>query len=229
MMNPDETAPAPPARRIRKSTLLLLTFFLGALGGHKIYLRRYAQAALYPAFLLFAFVPALIALVEFLVYLFSSEDTLNKRYAQVFTASPSKRAIASGVLILALMAGFLYWLIVPVYQDKLDRGRVLQALAIARPWQALIEGYYYNRSSFPPDTASMGPDLPSDKDENGYSTLTHGAGGKFTVTLSAKAGGLAGNTVVFIPALDPIRGIVKWDCTGGTLPLRIRPSQCRPQ
>jgi type IV pilus assembly protein PilA len=229
-MNPDDTAPAaPPARRVSKPALLLLTFFLGALGGHKIYLRRYTQAALYPAFLLFAFVPALVALIEFLVYLFSSEDTLNKRYAQVFSAPPSKPAIASGVLILALMAGFLYRLIVPAYQDKLDRSRVLQALAIAKPWQAMIEGYYNNRSSFPPDTASMGPDLPPDKDESGYGTLTHGAGGKFTVTLSAKAAGLVGNTVVFIPALDTRRGIVKWDCTGGTLPLRIRPSQCRPQ
>ncbi|NIQ96043.1 MAG: NINE protein [Desulfuromonadales bacterium] len=68
--------PAPP----NKVALLVITFFLGGLGGHKFYLRKYLQGVLYLLFCWTA-IPSLIALVEFIIYCFKSEEQLQQQYA----------------------------------------------------------------------------------------------------------------------------------------------------
>ena len=65
---------------VNKVALLLLTFFLGGVGGHKFYLRKYLQGLLY---LLFCWsgIPALIALFEFIIYACKSEADLQQAYS----------------------------------------------------------------------------------------------------------------------------------------------------
>jgi len=68
--------PAP----VNKVALLLLTFFLGGVGGHKFYLRRYLQGVLYLLFCWTA-IPSLIAFVEFILYACKSEADLQQAYS----------------------------------------------------------------------------------------------------------------------------------------------------
>lgn len=82
-----------PQGSFSKISLVLLTFFLGGLGAHKLYLRRYIQAILY---LLFSWtgIPALIAFIEFIVYLVASEDELARRYGE-----PSATALVVALVV----------------------------------------------------------------------------------------------------------------------------------
>ncbi len=72
---PDGPAP------VNKVALLVITFFLGGLGGHKFYLRKYLQGVIYLLFFWTA-IPSLIALVEFIIYCFKSEADLQQAYSQ---------------------------------------------------------------------------------------------------------------------------------------------------
>jgi TM2 domain-containing membrane protein YozV/Tfp pilus assembly protein PilE len=64
---------------VNKIALLLLTFFLGGFGAHKFYLGKNWQGFFY---LLFCWtsIPSIIALIEFVIYVFTSSDTLQGKY-----------------------------------------------------------------------------------------------------------------------------------------------------
>jgi transposase-like protein len=49
-----------PTRDLSKAALLAITFFLGGVGGHKFYLRKYLQGAIYLLFCWTA-IPSLVA------------------------------------------------------------------------------------------------------------------------------------------------------------------------
>jgi len=72
---------APPAHALNKVALLLITFFLGGVGGHKIYQKKYLLGVLY--FLFFwTYIPALVSFVEFIIYAFKSEPELQAMYPE---------------------------------------------------------------------------------------------------------------------------------------------------
>ena len=62
-----------------KTTAALLAFFLGGIGAHKFYLGRGFQGAMYLLFC-WTFIPSLIALVEGIIYLTSSDANFLKKY-----------------------------------------------------------------------------------------------------------------------------------------------------
>src|SRR5690242_13343211 len=63
-----------------KAALLTLTLFAGGLGAHKFYLGKYWQGILY---LLFSWtcIPALVALIEFVVYAFTRNENIQAHTA----------------------------------------------------------------------------------------------------------------------------------------------------
>lgn len=62
-----------------KSTTVLLAFFLGGLGIHRFYLGQSGKGILYLIFC-WTFIPAFIALIDFFVFIFMSEDNFNYKY-----------------------------------------------------------------------------------------------------------------------------------------------------
>ncbi|UHO38416.1 TM2 domain-containing protein [Chryseobacterium capnotolerans] len=62
-----------------KSTTALLAFFLGGLGIHRFYLGQNVMGILYLVFC-WTFIPALIALFDFFVFIFMSESRFNYKY-----------------------------------------------------------------------------------------------------------------------------------------------------
>jgi len=57
----------------------LLAFFLGGFGVHKFYLGRVAAGVLYLVFF-WTFIPAIIAFVEFIIYLTMSDEAFAEKY-----------------------------------------------------------------------------------------------------------------------------------------------------
>jgi TM2 domain-containing membrane protein YozV len=79
---------------ISKALLLLITFFLGGIGGHKFFIGKNRQGVFY---LLFCWtgIPSIIAFVEFIIYAFTSSDKLQEKYSS-----------GGGGVVLAAIAGF---------------------------------------------------------------------------------------------------------------------------
>lgn len=68
-----------PGQGKRRISAVLLALFLGGLGVHKFYLGRTGQGILYLLFC-WTFIPSLIAFVEFIIYLCSSDENFARKY-----------------------------------------------------------------------------------------------------------------------------------------------------
>lgn len=104
---------------ISKAALLLFTFFLGSIGAHKFYLGKNWQGFFY---LLFSWtgIPGLIALIEFIVYAFTSSEKLQEKYS----------ASDGGIIIAAIacffgfiaVAGMLFAIAIPQFVAYRNNG-----------------------------------------------------------------------------------------------------------
>lgn len=61
-------------------TAALLAFFLGGLGAHKFYLGKTGMGFLYLIFF-WTFIPAIVAFIEFIIYLCSTDESFALKYA----------------------------------------------------------------------------------------------------------------------------------------------------
>src|SRR5687768_341728 len=108
-----QTADAGQRQPVSKTVLLLLTFFTGGLGGHKFYLRKYWQGALYLLFF-WTYIPTLVALIEFVVYAFTSSERLNEKYSA--SSAGVAIAIVAGVFGAIFLLGIIAAVALPAYQ-----------------------------------------------------------------------------------------------------------------
>lgn len=69
---------APSANKSRIAAIIL-ALFLGGLGTHKFYLGRTGWGVLYLLFC-WTFIPSVIAFIEAIVYLFTSDASFNRKY-----------------------------------------------------------------------------------------------------------------------------------------------------
>lgn len=65
-----------------KIATALFAFFLGGLGAHKFYLGQIGQGFLYLAFC-WTLIPAVVSIVEFILFLTMSDKTFNQKYGSV--------------------------------------------------------------------------------------------------------------------------------------------------
>ncbi|MBB5038983.1 NINE protein [Prosthecobacter dejongeii] len=70
------------SRTAEKTTLCLLTFFLGGIGVHKFYAGNWGWGLIYLVFF-WTFIPGIAALVEFIRYLTKDEASLQQAYEQI--------------------------------------------------------------------------------------------------------------------------------------------------
>ena len=133
---------------VSKSALLLLTFFLGGIGAHKFYLGKYWQGALYLLFC-WTYLPALAALVEFVIYAFTSSERLDEKY-------PGVKGSAAVVLVVAFVGlifvvGVLAAIALPAYQDYTRRAKVSDGIRMASALRVRIAEAFDQRA---PDMSS---------------------------------------------------------------------------
>lgn len=143
-------APKPDA--INKVALLFITFFLGGLGAHKLYQKKYLLAALY--FLFFwTYIPALVAFVEFIIYACKSEAELQQRYPEA----------SSGVLIFAViipfvgiaMIGILAAIAIPQFAAYREKALSAGASNDLKSCKAQTEAYFAEYKAYPTEAGQL--------------------------------------------------------------------------
>ncbi len=207
---------------VSKAALLLLTFFFGGIGAHKFYLGKYWQGAFYLLFF-WTYIPALIAIIEFFVYAFTSSDRLDEKYS----AEGSPAVIVGVIVFFGIgVVGILAAIAIPAYSDYTNRAHVAESMAAVFPWRQAVEAHYVQNQKLPDGAADLGAAsaLPAGGRFGGVSL---GTGGTLILTLAPNAGAVAGKTIVFQPDASA-GGALRWGCTGGTLEPRYRPASCRP-
>ncbi len=104
---------------VNKIALALITFFLGGIGGHKFYLHKYWQGVFY---LLFCWtgIPGIIALIEFIIYLCTSEEDLQEKYPDAGGIG-AVIGILAGIVGLIVLIGILAAIMLPAYQAYIGK------------------------------------------------------------------------------------------------------------
>jgi TM2 domain-containing membrane protein YozV len=131
-------------RKVSKAVLLLLTFFFGGIGVHKFYTRKNWQGV---AYLLFCWtgIPGLIALIEFIIYAFTSREKLQKKY----TASESTAVIAIVAVFGSIFViGILAAISIPQFVAYRTKALNSTAQADLRNAATVQEEYYADNKSY---------------------------------------------------------------------------------
>lgn len=205
---------------VNKAVLLLITFFLGGLGGHKFYLKKPVWGVIYLLFF-WTYIPTLAALIEFVIYAFTSEEKLNEKYE---SAGGSTAIILIVVLFVGIaVIGILAAIAIPAYSDYTNRAKTAQALQSANEVKMEVEQYIVKNGRLPAaaEFAAQKRSVPN------VANIEVVERGIVLVRFLPQQGQLGDQTIEVTPVID--NGRLSWNCFGGTLPARFRPASCRQQ
>ncbi|HBN21883.1 MAG TPA: hypothetical protein DD412_01425 [Holosporales bacterium] len=142
----------PPTNTISKVALLLITFFLGGLGGHKLYQKKYGLGVLYFLFC-WTGIPGFAALIEFIIYCFKSEDEL----AQLYPAASGKAIVLALVMPIIGIFGIGAIAAIAMPQFSAYRLKAFNSAALSdlKSCQLSAEAYFAEESSYPTQISQM--------------------------------------------------------------------------
>ncbi|MEY4752819.1 MAG: hypothetical protein RJA44_494 [Pseudomonadota bacterium] len=127
------------------------------------------------------------------------------------------------LMIVVAIIGILATLALPAYQDYAKRARISEGLGLAGGAKTAVAEYVATNNAWPADNAAAG--LVGATSITGAmvtSVAIGNADGKITVSYNAAAGG---GTIIL--AATTTSGGITWDCKGGTVDTKYRPTQCR--
>ena len=133
------------------------------------------------------------------------------------------------LMIVIAIIGILAAIAIPAYQDYTVRSKVSEGLNLAGAAKLAVAETFDSEGSFlSANNGSYG--LPSAGSINGnyVSQVGVGASGLITITYNQNLGGnptANGQTMTLRPTAR--QGSMEWTCTGGNMPGKYRPSECR--
>jgi len=137
-----------------------------------------------------------------------------KKYQQGFTLIE--------LMIVVAIIGILAAIAIPSYQDFTARSKVAEGINLVGSPKTSVAEFVLNTNRWPAADGSIGYVTPSTKYIKSIAVVNQ----NITVTYKAAAGfGADASTIVFTAATSA--GGVQWNCTGGNVGNRLRPTNCR--
>jgi TM2 domain-containing membrane protein YozV/type II secretory pathway pseudopilin PulG len=147
--------------KINKTVLILLTLFLGGVGGHKFYLGKPIQGVLYLLFC-WTFIPSLIALIELIIYAVTSEEALNAKYKNGGNTSAGVViAVVAGVFGGIVLIGILAALAIPRFLGASEKAKISEWRPVLKQITTLEEAYKQEHNQYTSDLHAIGFDQPA--------------------------------------------------------------------
>ena len=127
------------------------------------------------------------------------------------------------LMIVVAIIGILAAFAIPAYQDHTIRAKVTEGLSLASAGKTAISEYFASNGTMPGNNTQAGMAIPENISGNSVDNVTVLANGVIEVDFSTVQ--IAGSTLQLTP--QTAAGKVVWDCTGGNLEGKYRPSSCR--
>jgi type IV pilus assembly protein PilA len=134
------------------------------------------------------------------------------------------------LMIVVAIIGILAAIALPAYQDYTKRTHVSEGLTLASGTKTAVAEYKDSMGRFANGTTtnnSYGLALPASIKGNAVTTVTVGANGQVTIAYNEKVQSGTALTLIMNPTSPLGGGSTQWTCTGGTVPDKWRPSNCR--
>ena len=119
--------------------------------------------------------------------------------------------------------GILAAIALPAYQDYTVRAQITDALNQAYPVRDKVEMYYQENNEFPAQNQDIDHHWRSTSPN--VQSIDVATGGVITVVMESNNEMVKEKTIVLRPSLN--NDDIEWDCTGGDLAEKYRPSLCR--
>lgn len=128
------------------------------------------------------------------------------------------------LMIVVAIIGILAAIAIPAYQDYTKRTRVAEGLILVTSVQKGVWEYYSSEGVWPNNNTDAGVAAPTSIAGNSVVSVSVNAN-QITITFNNKVSAAPSNTIIL--AGTDAGGTLTWDCTGGTLDSKYRPSTCR--
>lgn len=131
------------------------------------------------------------------------------------------------LMIVVAIIGILAAVAIPAYQDYTIRAKVSEVIVMASAARTSVAEYYISTGSMPASTNAAGiNDNAAQSDYvSAIAFATSSTGTLLTYTLTSLGGSADGTDFEYL--VSGTNNGVTVDCTGGSLPAKYRPANCR--
>lgn len=134
------------------------------------------------------------------------------------------------LMIVIAIIGILAAIAIPAYLDYTVRAKVSEGLSLVAGAKVAVSEYYNSNGNFAPGfIANEQYGLASFTGIRGshVSALMAVPNGVIWVFYKSDLGGDANNKIINLAPSTAVEGSLVWSCTGGSMPDKYRPSECR--
>lgn len=194
----------------------VLAFFVGGLGIHRFYLGQWWGIF----YLIFwpTLIPSIVSVIEAIVFWASSQASWDRKYGQVPRDNTVLVVIVS-LVGLVFLVGILAAISLPAYMDYTRRAQVKQSISSVQQAQLQVEDFVEAHSRYP---QAGEIDIATPQSASKLDRIDLLSEGRLEVVYDF---GNAETTIIWEPRLEDDQ--LQWNCTGGTLENRYRPTECR--